>query len=67
MKKFKKNIFIKILLLFLLILFNSCVNNIERETIISAKTKVSPLNISIGDDIIYQVQIISKKDIITCE
>lgn len=63
MKKLKKNIPINILLLFLLILFNSCFNNIERETIISAKTKVSPLNISIGDDIIYEVIIISKKDI----
>lgn len=58
----------KIILLF--VLFVSCLNisclklnNIERGTIISAKTKVSSINISIGDDIIYEVSIISKNDI----
>lgn len=60
----------KIILLFLFVLFVSCLNisclklnNIERGTIISAKTKVSSINISIGDDIIYEVSIISKNDI----
>ncbi len=55
----------KIILLFLFVLFISCLNlnNIERGTILSAKTKVSSLNISIGDDIIYEVRIISKNDI----
>lgn len=52
----------KIILLFSFVLFISCLNlnNIERGTILSAKTKVSSLNISIGDDIIYEVRIISK-------
>lgn len=60
----------KIILLFLFVLFIFCLNisclklnNIERGTIISAKTKVSSINISIGDDIIYEVSIISKNDI----
>ncbi len=58
----------KIILLFILFIFClniSCLklNNIERGTIISAKTKVSSINISIGDDIIYEVSIISKNDI----
>lgn len=58
----------KIILLFVLFIFClniSCLklNNIERGTIISAKTKVSSINISIGDDIIYEVSIISKNDI----
>mgnify|MGYP000240154467 CR=1 FL=1 len=53
MKKLKKIIFVKILLLFLLTLFNSCSNNnIEKETIILAKTKISSLDITIGDNII---------------
>lgn len=64
MKKLKKIIFVKILLLFLLTLFNSCANNnIEKETIILAKTKISSLDITIGDNIIYEVKIISKKEI----
>lgn len=64
MKKLKKIIFVKILLLFLLTLFNSCSNNnIEKETIILAKTKISSLDITIGDNIIYEVKIISKKEI----
>ena len=68
MKYLKKIISIKIILLFFLIIFcpcvfYSCVNNIEKETIIYAKTKVSSLNILIGDNIIYEVKIISKKDI----
>lgn len=52
----------KIILLFLFVLFISCLNlnNIERGTILSATTKVSSLNISIGDYIIYEVRIISK-------
>lgn len=55
----------KIILLFSFVLFISCLNlnNIERGTILSAKTKVSSLNISIGDDIIYEVRVISKNDI----
>lgn len=52
-----------ILLFSFIALFISCINNIERDAIISAKTKVSSLNISIGDDIIYEVRIISKKEI----
>ena len=38
-------------------------NNIEKETIILAKTKISSLDITIGDNIIYEVKIISKKEI----
>lgn len=55
----------KIILLFSLVLFVSCLNlnKIERGTIVSARTKVSSLNISIGDDILYEVHVISRNDI----
>lgn len=65
MKNSKKIIFIKIILLFSFNLFISCLNlnKIENGTNVSAKTKVSSLNITIGDDIIYEVRIISKNEI----
>ena len=64
MKNSKKIIFIKIILLFSFNLFISCLNNnIENGTNVSVKTKVSSLNITIGDDIIYEVRIISKNEI----
>ena len=65
MKNSKKIIFIKIILLFSFNLFISCLNlsKIENGTNVSVKTKVSSLNITIGDDIIYEVRIISKNEI----
>ena len=65
MKNSKKIIFIKIILLFSFNLFISCLNlnKIENGTNMSVKTKVSSLNITIGDDIIYEVRIISKNEI----
>ena len=65
MKNSKKIILAKIILLFSFNLFISCLNlnKIENGTNVSIKTKVSSLNITIGDDIIYEVKIISKKEI----
>ena len=65
MKNSKKIILVKIILLFSFNLFISCLNlnKIENGTNVSIKTKVSSLNITIGDDIIYEVKIISKKEI----
>ena len=65
MKNSKKIILAKIILLFSFNLFISCLNlnKIENGTNVSIKTKVSSLNITIGDDIIYEVRIISKKEI----
>ena len=65
MKNSKKIILVKIILLFSFSLFVSCLNlkKIENGTNISVKTKVSSLNITIGDDIIYEVRIISKNEI----
>ena len=65
MKNSKKIILAKIILLFSFNLFISCLNlnKIENGTNVSAKTKVSSLNITIGDDIIYEVRIISKNEI----
>ena len=65
MKNSKKIMLAKIILLFSFGLFISCLNlnKIENGTNIFVQTKVSSLNITIGDDIIYEVHIISKKEI----